>query len=157
MNTFIIWGAQYLIFLIALAAFLFWLQQNTRTKKEIFIYAIITFVLIYATAKLGGFLYNNPRPFVDGHFTPLIAHKADNGFPSDHTLLGAAVASIFFIYKKPLGIVLLGTTTIMGICRVAAGVHHATDIIGSVIIATTVTSLTHTYILPRIRKYFHHA
>jgi len=39
-------------------------------------------------------------PFAVGGFDPLLPHDADNGFPSDHSLLAAAFVAVALPYKK---------------------------------------------------------
>ena len=41
-------------------------------------------LLTVGVVKLAGALYAHPRPFVVFHAAPLVAHAADNAFPSDH-------------------------------------------------------------------------
>ncbi len=153
MSFIILFGAKYLIFIIIALFGLFWLQQNTAMKKEILLYILVISLGAYTIAKISSLLYYDPRPFVEGHFIPLIAHQADNGFPSDHTLLGAVLAAGVYTYKKYLGILLGFLTIFMGFCRVYAGVHHAIDITGSIAIAISVTYLSRQYILPSLKQY----
>jgi undecaprenyl-diphosphatase len=92
--------------------------------------------------------YFDPRPFVQGNFTPLLPHAADNGFPSDHTLLAAAIAFATFHFNKKLGLFLLLLAILVGVARILAGVHHVADIAGSIII----TGLVYFLAVYSIRK-----
>ena len=80
---------------------------------------------------------------VDHSIKPLFPHIADNGFPSDHTLLTMTIAAIIFVYNRKLGILLAIFSLIIGFSRVAAGVHHALDIIGAAVIAVTTTYISY--------------
>jgi undecaprenyl-diphosphatase len=73
-----------------------------------------------------------------GHFTPLITHAADNGFPSDHTLLVAALAMTLWFYDKRLSWWVWLVAILVGLARVVSGVHYLTDIIGSIVIVLIV-------------------
>lgn len=88
-----------------------------------------------ALAKLIGAIFNDPRPFVSDHITPLIAHASDNGFPSDHTLLTMTIASVVFVYHRKLGILLALVAFLVGYARVLAGTHHMIDIVDAIVIA----------------------
>ncbi len=99
----------------------------------------MTFPLILLVSRIAGYYIYDPRPFVVKHIHPLIAHVADNGFPSDHALLTMAIASIIFTFNKKLGIVLFSIASIVGIARVLANIHHPIDIVGSATIAIVVT------------------
>ncbi len=86
-------------------------------------------------------LYFDPRPFVAGHFTPLLYHIPDNGFPSDHLLLVSVIAMIGTYWNKKLGAVLWILAVIIAIARVYVGVHHVIDVVGSMVIAIAVTMM----------------
>lgn len=85
-------------------------------------------------AKLAGKLYYDPRPFVDGACQAVVPHAADNGFPSDHTLLGAVLATIVWRYSKPWAIVVGLLAAAVGIARVAGCIHSPVDIVGAYLI-----------------------
>lgn len=86
-------------------------------------------------AKGGSVLVHDPRPFMAGHFMPLIVSTRDNGFPSDHTLLAAFIGYAMLNRSRWLGGILLAVAAAVGTARVAAGVHHLQDILGSFVIA----------------------
>lgn len=156
MDTIIIFGAKYLIFItVALAAAIFFTLSRENQKKLILL-ASISLPLTYLLALLARYLYENPRPFVVEHFTPLITHAADNGFPSDHALLLAAIASVFHPFTRRGSYALWILTLAVGASRVYAGVHHPIDIIGSIGIALAVTSLVHRALTKRIVRYARH-
>jgi len=150
MDKLIIFGAQYLIFVLIFLAGIYFARQSRKQQKEMLAFAIMTLPVIYIMAKFGSWLYFDPRPFVVESFVPLIAHASDNGFPSDHTLLSSAVAMIIFFYNKKLGVMLLALTLLVGFARVLAGVHHTVDILGSVGFAIVFSWLVHKYLLPKI-------
>ena len=142
MNLIIIFIAKYLVFVAAAIAVFYFLKQPRQKQKEMLIFAVILLPLSYVAAKIISRFYFDPRPFVQGNFTPLLPHAADNGFPSDHTLLGAAIAFAVFRFNRKLGLLLLYLTVLVGAARVLAGVHHATDIAGSLIIVSLIYLLT---------------
>ena len=86
-------------------------------------------------AILGSYLFNNPRPFISDEVTPLFSSGLDNGFPSDHTLLAALLSFAALVYSRRLGVALLILAFIIGWARVAGGVHHGIDVLGSFAIA----------------------
>lgn len=139
MNSLIVFIAQYFIFLsvIGWIVVLIRLPKNSRIRYIIFT-ALIGAGSLLVAALLKHFIHD-PRPFVVGHFTPLFAHAPDNGFPSDHTLLGAALAFATFPFSKKIGVLLLANAILVGSMRVAAGVHHWLDIIGSIVICFIVS------------------
>ena len=152
MNNIVIFSAKYLLFLeIAIFVIYFFLQPRGK-QKSIITLSVVFLPLAYIIARVVAFIYFDPRPFVVGHFTPLISHAPDNGFPSDHMLLASAIASIIFIYNKKLGTIAWTIAFIIGVSRVFAGVHHWIDIIGSAVIAIGVIWLVRNQIMVRLLK-----
>ena len=105
--------------------------MDKNSRKQYLIFLVAGSILALLLAKIGSHLYDNPRPFVNGGVTPLFSTSNDNGFPSDHTLLAAFLAFAALVYSRRLGIFLLVIALLAGWTRVAAGVHHAVDVIGS--------------------------
>jgi undecaprenyl-diphosphatase len=148
MDTLIIFCAKYLIWVIVAAA-LGYVFFSTR-RMRLALSAALSLVLAYAAGWVAGHVWYNPRPFAVDGTTPLIPHDANNGFPSDHMLLGAAVASIVFVYNRTLGVVLWVLALAVGAARVAAGIHHWVDIAGAIAISVIAVAVVE-YVLRRWR------
>ena len=149
MDLLIIFGAKYLyiLSLLILAIYFYLLPVELRKKAAIFV--MITFAITYALGIGARALYDNPRPFVVGGYEPLIAHEADNGFPSDHMLLLSAVASVMLVYNKRVSVVLWIIALLVGVSRVVAGIHHPVDIIASIVIALVSSLLVYKVLASR--------
>ncbi len=145
MNILIIIGAKYLIFFLLLVALGHFLSLSRQKKKRMVIFSLVALPLIYLAAKVAGHFYFDPRPFVVGHFQPLLPHEPDNGFPSDHALLASAVSMIIFFSDKKLGLSLWVLAALVGLSRVLAGVHHPVDILGSMVISVLLASLAYLF------------
>ena len=143
LNTLSIIGAKYLFIVIGVIAFVYFLKQPRGEQKRLVLFAALTLPLAYVVSKIGAFLYNDPRPFVAGHFVPLIPHEPDNGFPSDHVLLCASIAALIYPSSKRLSLALWALTLLVGFSRVYTGLHHPVDIIGSMLMAIVVAALTY--------------
>lgn len=139
MDTLIVVCAKYLIWVVVAGGALFWLFN--RDKVKLGAAALASMALAYGLAKLVAHAWYDTRPFVVGHFQPLVAHAADNGFPSDHMLLGAAIASVVFVYNRTWGTVLGVIALVVGAARVLAGVHHVADILGSIVVAVVAVAI----------------
>jgi len=149
MDSIIIFCAKYLIFIVGLLALGYWFTLPKKQKVEIVIYGIITGIIAFILAKLSGIVFNDPRPFISDHVTALFSYTADNGFPSDHTLVTAAIAATVFSVSKKWGIGLLVLSVIIGTSRVLAHVHHPIDIAGSLVFAA-IGALVAYYLTPLI-------
>lgn len=139
MDSIIIFGAKYLYLAVVILALFYLLILPKKESSRVIVAALIALPLSYLVAKGLSALYYDPRPFVVGQFVPLIPHAPDNGFPSDHTLFVSAIAAVIFAFERRLGLALFVVAALVGWSRVGAGVHHLTDIVGSMIIASVVT------------------
>lgn len=133
MNLLIIFIAKYLYLLPI--AYLGFILIFSKFRKKIVKVSLLAFPIALTLTKLLGYITNDPRPFVVEHIQPLITHAADNGFPSDHTVLTMTIAVIIFSFNKRFGVVLAFISVIIGISRVLAKVHHPIDIIGGIGVA----------------------
>ncbi|GAC1398352.1 MAG: undecaprenyl-diphosphatase [Sediminibacterium sp.] len=141
MNQVIIFCAKYLFVFSLLIAGIYFIRQKRNIQVKMLVFGLLCAGISYLVALALGQLYFDPRPFVAGHFQPLIEHDTENGFPSDHTLLVSTVAGVVSIFNRRLSIWLWVITVIVGLARVYAGVHHFMDVIASAAIAILVTSL----------------
>ncbi len=153
MDNLIIFGAKYLYLVIVIAALAYVFRQPRELRWRIIVCAVIALPLTYIAAKIAGYFYYDPRPFVVGQFTPLLPHAADNGFPSDHALFGSAIAAVIFLFHRRFGLLLFAVAFLVGVSRVFAGVHHFTDIFGSMAIAAAATYAVYKYLFPKLSRY----
>ena len=135
MTLLIIFTAKYLILLSPILVLWAFYKAPKEERGKIIIFAVLTLFLSYVVALIARHFWYDPRPFVIGGFPPLIPHTADNGFPSDHALLAAALAVVVQYFDKKMAVVLWLVAALIGVARVIAQVHHPIDILGSFAIA----------------------
>ena len=121
-------------FVIGIGILIFSMDDSGHQKWRLAKIALLSTIVAIGIDKLLNQIINSPRPFVVDDVTPLFAHVADNGFPSEHTLLAVVVALLIYLRNKKMGIIFLLVAIAIGIARVLAGVHHMVDVIGSVLI-----------------------
>ncbi|MBX4206346.1 phosphatase PAP2 family protein [Candidatus Parcubacteria bacterium] len=149
MDTLTILTAKYLIILSPLLAMYALYKAPVEKRREIVIFGAITLPLAYVLALIARHFWYDPRPFVVSGVTPLIPHAADNGFPSDHVLSAAALAAVVGYFNRKLAAILWLIAFTIGVARVAAGVHHAIDILGSIVVVLAAKCLARA-IMPRL-------
>ncbi len=138
----IIFAATYLFLTSIVITSIFFLTLPKTDRKKMFLLGLLSGVISLVLLKISAMVVQDPRPFVVNHVIPLIPHAADNGFPSDHTLITMWLATVVFLVNKRLGIVLTIISLIVGIARVLALVHHPVDIVGSIFIAIISVAIT---------------
>lgn len=151
MHTISIFLAQYLIFGILVLAVGYWLLAPAARKLRLIISGGITAAVGGLLAVIGSHAYYDPRPFVGGHVQALIGHTADNGFPSDHTLLAMVVALSVCMVSRRFGAILVVLAALVAAGRVLVHVHHPLDVIASTIFAL-VGALVAWWVTPHIER-----
>jgi undecaprenyl-diphosphatase len=135
-DTLIAWLANYLLWVMAVVAVVFWLRNENRSGKvELAASAVVGLVLTFALIKLLAHLHSDPRPFVQNpHLHPLISHSADNGFPSDHSAIAGLIATLVALRNRVWGLGLAVLAIVVAVARVAAHVHHVQDVVAGLAI-----------------------
>ncbi len=141
MDFLIIFLAKYFFIFVLIAAIIVTLMEPKKNLVNILKLAIAALPVSFIFSRIASALFYNPRPFVVEKIAPLIDHAADNGFPSDHTLIVMTVTAIVFAYNKKTGFFLILFSLIVGLGRVLAKVHHSLDVLGSTLIAFLATYL----------------
>jgi membrane-associated phospholipid phosphatase len=155
-----IFAAKYLILIDAAAAgllILYTLYYRPRTEwLRWTVTAGLILVISVILAQLAGMAYNDPRPFTMDHVRPLIAHGNDNGFPSDHALLAAAIVAVVALLDLRLCLPFVVLGFLVDWARVGAGIHHVVDVVGSsliVAVAVLIALLVAPAIARRLETY----
>lgn len=95
---------------------------------------VVAGIVALIISRIAAKLYYDPRPFVSQHIKPLITHSADNGFPSDHALLGGTLGGVLFAYARRWGVAALVLAILVATGRVLVHVHSPIDVIAGITI-----------------------
>lgn len=144
----VVFCAQYLVFVMALA----WLgaafMARRRLTLDTLVRIAVLVVVAYIVAKVLNHVVVDIRPYKVDHETALTSVSNDNGFPSDHALLAAAItASLWWINRRLIWPFALLTVFVM-LGRLGIGAHHTLDVVGSVAIVLVVAVIVALLPLP---------
>jgi undecaprenyl-diphosphatase len=109
-----------------------------RADRAAAVMAGLAACVALAIAHLASLTIDHPRPFMIGLAPNILAHAADSSFPSDHATTFFALA--FAFARRPvsalpgLAWVLGALGLVVGLARVALGLHFPLDIGGGVAI-----------------------
>lgn len=141
-SAFVIFFAEWLPFLlIAFAvAYAFFLQEGKKIFLPLSLLFFPSFVAgaIVAICK---FVAPSPRPFADGlDIVPLISVNDPFGsFPSAHAAFFGALGTAIFFQNRGIGKWYLFAALMIGISRVASGVHWPSDIVAGFLLGVLVS------------------
>ncbi|HEV3357432.1 MAG TPA: phosphatase PAP2 family protein [Pseudonocardiaceae bacterium] len=99
----------------------------------------VSAVVALGVNQLVAGLWFEQRPFVALHgVTMLLAHPADNSFPSDHAVIAGALAIGTLLFARRWGIVAVVVAVLLSVARVYAGMHYPLDVIVGLAIGAVV-------------------
>ncbi len=144
-----IFCASLLVYLLLVVwLLLIWRQRESLTFATVARIGVVMLGSILL-ARIAARFISDPRPYMVAHTVPLMPVSADNGFPSDHTLLVAALtATLYWIDRRWIGPLAAGTL-LVALGRLAVGAHHTIDVVGSVVIVLLAAIVTAMAPLPR--------
>jgi len=135
LDLIMILSAQYIPFLLAALLLGAWFWHGARHIYAAF-RAVLSGLLALGLAPLLGLFHYQPLPFVLGLGRPLIAHEANNGFPSDHASLAFAVVTSLLLSRHALGPYALALAFLVGFARIFVGVHFPSDVLAGALLGT---------------------
>ena len=148
-----IFFAHYLAYvLVALFCAGILLGQSTRIDKIIYLLSGGVAGVIGCGFIVGiiRYFYHPLRPFVALPNVTALLTETSFSFPSAHATLFFALSAVFYGYNKTFGIWFFVLSAVMGVARVASGVHYPFDILGGAVLGTLVGGLS----VFAIKRYF---
>lgn len=138
--------------MLAYALCLAWLVVAVWRRARLTVAIVARFailaVLAYLCSKILTHLIIDPRPYIVAHTRPLAPVAHDNEFPSDHTLLVAAItAGLWWLDRRLMIAFAVGTLLVM-LGRLGIGAHHTLDVLGSVAIVAVAAPVAGVIPLP---------
>ncbi|MBY0376565.1 phosphatase PAP2 family protein [Patescibacteria group bacterium] len=102
------------------------LMQKKKEILRVFIYGLVAWIVAYVFK----ILIHTDRPFVKLSNVQNLFPETGFAFPSGHATFFAALAFSIFFYHKKVGYWFMGFALIIGLARIAGGVHFPIDILG---------------------------
>jgi len=129
-----IFFAEYLPYIIGAGALIFAICRFIKNKSwKVTWQALVAVILSRGIiTEAIRFLWHRPRPFVSHAVNSLINHDTSGSFPSGHTTLLFALATIIYFWDKKIGWLFFVLSFLACFARIFAGVHYPTDILGGI-------------------------
>lgn len=133
LDAVMIGSAKYLPLVFAAALVGLWITWRLRNQRVAFL-AGASVMIALGFGQIIGKVLPRPRPYLSHAVTQLIPRSLDTSFPSDHAILGFAVAVMLWKFNRPLGFVMVGLAILMAFARVFVGAHYPGDVLGGAIL-----------------------
>ena len=108
--------------------------------KEIFI-VFFSAVFAWLVSEIMKVIFHTTRPFLAFQNVPSLIPETGFSFPSQHTTFFTALALAIFFSHKKVGYVFMFFAVLIGLARIAVGVHFPIDILGGFILGTLIAYL----------------
>ena len=112
-------------------------REHRRLRLELFVFVFVSaFAARFVLTEIIRFIYHRPRPYLSLEGVHVLKHQflgnmtTSGSFPSGHSALAFAVATAVSFYYPKTGILFFLAALLIGLGRVAAGVHWPSDILG---------------------------
>jgi undecaprenyl-diphosphatase len=143
MDSLAIFCAKPLVFiecLLGIVAIALTLPQRTHLTRRRWLVSVVTMIVLSEICSIIlGHVISSPRPFVVDGVKALIVHEPNNGFPSHHALMGAAIFAAVGLINARLSIPFAVMAIAVAWGRVACHVHHTGDVLGSMFLVFLAT------------------
>ena len=134
------------LLIVLLGYSLFTHEDKRRGTKEIVV-MLTTALFAWILAHAIKYFYYTPRPFVALQDVEMLFPQEANGaFPSGHATFFSALAMAMYFYHKKLAYFLGIGAIIIGIARVASGVHYPTDILAGFVLGGFIAWVVHQFL-----------
>jgi membrane-associated phospholipid phosphatase len=98
--------------------------------------------LVYVLSEALGGLWPRQRPFAElADVEGLVPHPAARSFPSRHVASGLAMAAIGGRAHPVLGRVMSAVAWLLGLSRVATGLHYPSDVLAGALVGSVIGRL----------------
>jgi len=126
----------------AFIALVFFSQYSKLKKWEILVIAgTASIISRFGGVELIRAFIHRPRPFTVLPIHQLLTDSAWS-FPSGHASFFFAMSTVIYLYNKKWGIGFFIASVLIGVARVAAGVHYPSDILGGAVLGVGVGYVT---------------
>lgn len=130
--------ASYLVFVVILSLVVWWVADGWR-NKELMVAAAVSGFVAWVVAAAAKDLVQIPRPYIlDGVRVLTMTIPRDAAFPSEHSALLFALATVVWQRNRKWGVVYFVAAGLVGWGRVMAHVHYPGDILGGMAIGVGV-------------------
>ena len=110
-------------------------KENFKRMTMVFLSSGFAFIL----ADILKSLCHTKRPFLELPNVHSLFYESGYAFPSGHATFFTALAVMIFFINKKVGYVFMFFALLIGIGRVAAGVHFPIDILGGILLGSIVS------------------
>ena len=135
-----------------LAAWWIGRRDNDARKVAVAVWSAVAAVVALLVMKPIADAAKEARPFVVLHFTPLIHHAADYGFPSEHATGSGAIAAGLLFVSWRIGLLSTLLALLIAFSRVYVGVHFPQDVLAGLALGAVIAVIGVFVVVPLLAR-----
>lgn len=135
-DAIVVFFSEYVIYiLVGIFFFLVFKISSWKERITTFFLGLLSVIISRGIlTPLIRFLYERERPFIALDLEPLTSHAASGSFPSGHMTFIIPLVFVIWGMNKKAGLYSFVAAILMGVARVASGLHWITDIAGGLVV-----------------------
>lgn len=152
----IIWFSAEVLIVVILAIGMFSLMHDKDTYRGIRRVFVVFFAAFsaYALSDVLNYLYPAARPFIAlEQIQPLFPHGGYDSYPSGHASFAFGFTIMLSFFRKKLGYTLIFFAFVIGVSRIAAGIHWPIDILGGLLLGMSAAFVTYYFYSKQIESF----
>lgn len=146
MGAYALWGGLVVLTAMTIGA---WLWARQRGRLDLVVSAVIAGVAAVLALGINHFLSRavaRPRPchtpsLLRHHLVVILTCAHDYSFPSDHAIIGGALAVGLLFFSRRLGALAAVVALFLAFARVYAGVHYPGDVVAGLLAGSAIVSV----------------
>ncbi len=112
-------------------------------RRKTLVYCLFSVIVGSSVSWVIGKIWHRPRPFACGDAAPLVAHKANASFPSNHSMNSLAISLMLLARHNPWGLPALAWTGVLASSRILSGLHYVSDVVGGCFIGAAASHVVY--------------
>lgn len=112
-------------------------------RRKTLVYCLFSVIMGSSLSWIIGKIWHRPRPFACGDAAPLVPHKANASFPSNHSMNSLAISLMLLARHNLWGLPALVWTGILASSRVLSGLHYVSDVVGGFFIGAVASHVVY--------------
>lgn len=141
-----IWIARFGYMAFLLYGMIEWLRpgmiQERLYRRRTLLYCLFAVGLGSGISCIIGHIWHRKRPFIKHkQYSPLIPHKDNASFPSNHSMNAMAASLMLLSRKNGWGIPFLIWSVVLGASRIVCRLHYCSDVIGGFFLGALSTGI----------------
>ncbi len=116
------------------------IRERVSRNRAFALTLILSPLVSWVLVKILKALIHFPRPHISiMDFSPLFFYGSFESFPSGHAVIFASLATAMTLYHRKIGLVYILVAILIGISRIAAGIHFPVDVLAGYAIGVLLT------------------